>query len=42
MYKKRVKYCAGWDTTENITKRLLQQFKTSEEDFSNLDIKSKL
>jgi hypothetical protein len=37
MYKKRVKYCAGWDTTENITKRLLQQFKTSEEDLSNIE-----
>lgn len=37
MNKKKVKYCAGWDTTQNITKRLIQQFKTSEEDLSNIE-----
>lgn len=33
----KVKYCASWDTPERVTKRLLEQFKTSNEDISNIE-----
>lgn len=33
----KIKICAGWDTSENITERLLEQFKTSEKDGSDVE-----
>lgn len=37
MKKNKVKFTAGWDTSEQITKRLLEQFKTNENDMSNIE-----
>jgi hypothetical protein len=34
---KKVKISANWDTSENVTKRLLYQFLTSPEDTSNIE-----
>jgi len=34
---RKVKICAGWETSELITKRLLEQFKTSEEDVRGIE-----
>jgi len=33
----KIKFCAGWDTSENITGRLLEQFKTRDNDISNIE-----
>ena len=33
----KIKFCAGWDTSENVTGRLLEQFKTSDNDISNIE-----
>jgi hypothetical protein len=35
--KTKIKFCSGWDSPEQITKRLIEQFKTSEEDTSNIE-----
>ena len=37
MKKNKVKFTAGWDTSEQITKRLIEQFKTNEDDMSNIE-----
>jgi hypothetical protein len=34
---KKVKVCSSWTNSENILKRLLCQFKTSDEDMSNIE-----
>jgi hypothetical protein len=34
---KKIKICSNWDTPQNMTKRLLDQFKTSDEDISNIE-----
>jgi hypothetical protein len=33
----KIKICAGWETSEKITKRLLDQFTTEQEDIENLE-----
>lgn len=33
----KVKFCAGWDTSEQITKRLLSQFKTPKIDLTDIE-----
>lgn len=33
----KVKFCAGWETSELITKRLIEQFKTNESDVENIE-----
>jgi len=33
----KVKFCAGWDTSEEITKRLITQFKTPDIDLSEIE-----
>lgn len=34
---KRIRICANWDNSENLTQRLLKQFKTPEIDLSNIE-----
>jgi hypothetical protein len=34
---KKVRISANWDTSENLTQRLIYQFKTSEQDTSNIE-----
>jgi 6-phosphogluconate dehydrogenase len=34
---KKIRLCANWDTSENITERLLKQFKTPEIDLTNIE-----
>lgn len=34
---KKVKLCSNWDNPQNMAKRLLDQFKTSEDDISNIE-----
>ena len=34
---KKVRISAGYDKSENLTERLITQFKTSEEDTSNIE-----
>jgi hypothetical protein len=34
---KRIRLCANWDTSENITERLIKQFKTPEIDLTNIE-----
>lgn len=33
----KIKFCAGWETSEMVTKRLLEQFKTNDEDISDIE-----
>jgi hypothetical protein len=33
----KIKICAGWDTSEQITKRLIKQFKTPDIDISDIE-----
>ena len=33
----KIKFCAGWDTSEEITKRLITQFKTPNIDLSDIE-----
>jgi hypothetical protein len=33
----KIKFCAGWDSSEEITKRLLKQFETPDIDLSNIE-----
>jgi hypothetical protein len=34
---KKIRISAGWDTSENLTERLIKQFKTEETDLSNIN-----
>ena len=33
---KKIRISAGWDTSENITERMIKQFKTDEIDLSEI------
>jgi hypothetical protein len=37
MKKNKVKFTSGWESSESITKRLLEQFKTNEDDILNIE-----